>query len=132
MYSSVSAPARIYGTLKMHKFSSSNTFPRLIPIVSSLGTFNYDLACFLCDPLSSVVPDDYSCNNTFIFVSQIKNTNLSGKFLVSYDVTSLFTNIPLLEAIDIAINLIFNHNPNLNVKITLRTFLFHYITDLQW
>ena len=30
----------------------------------------------------------------------------------SYDVTSPFTNIPLEETIDIAINLIFNHNPN--------------------
>ena len=53
--------------------------------------------------------------NTFSFVSQIKNANLSKKFLVSYDVTSLFTNIPLQETIDIAINLIFNHNPNLNI-----------------
>ena len=49
------------------------------------------------------------------FVSQIKNANLFKKFLVSYDVTSLFTNIPLQETIDIAINLIFNHNPNLNI-----------------
>ena len=40
---------------------------------------------------------------------------LSKKFLVSYYVTSLFTNIPLQETIDIAINLIFNHNPNLNI-----------------
>ena len=39
------------------------------------------------------------------------------KFLVSYDVTSLFTNIPLQQTIDIdiAVNLIFNPNPNLNI-----------------
>ena len=49
------------------------------------------------------------------FVSQIKNASLSRKFLVSYDVTSLFTNIPLQETIDIAINLIFNPNPNLRI-----------------
>ena len=49
------------------------------------------------------------------FVSQIKNASLSRKFLVSYDVTSLFTNIPFQETIDVAINLIFNHNPNLNI-----------------
>ena len=52
LYPSNSAPARIYGTPKMHKFSSSDTFPRLCPIVSSIGTFNYDLAHFLCDLLS--------------------------------------------------------------------------------
>ena len=37
------------------------------------------------------------------------------KILVSYDVTSPFTNIPLQETIDIAINLVFNHNPNQNI-----------------
>ena len=61
------------------------------------------------------MPNDYSCKDTFSFVSQIKNANLSEKCLVSYDVTSLFTNIPLQETIDIAINLIFNPNPNLNI-----------------
>ena len=62
----------------------------------------------------------------FSFVSQIKNANLSKKILVSYDVTSLFTNIPLQETIDIAINLLFNHNPNLNItrKELKKLFLF--------
>ena len=75
----------------MHKFSPSNTFPKLSPILSSIGTFNYDLARFLCYLLSPVVPGDYSCKDTFSFVSQINNANLSGKFLVSYDVTSIIT-----------------------------------------
>ena len=55
LYPSGSAPARIYGTPKMHKFSSSNSFPKLRPIVSSIGTFNYDFARFLCDLLSFVI-----------------------------------------------------------------------------
>ena len=109
------ALAGIHGTPKMQKFSSNDSFPKFRPIVSSIGTFNYNLARFLCDLLSPLVPNDYSCKDTFSFVSQIKNANLSKKFLVSYDVTSLFTNIPLQETIDIAINLIFNHNPNLNI-----------------
>ena len=90
LYPCNSAPARIYGTPKMHKFSSSDSFPKLRPIVSSIGTFNYNLARFLCDLLSPLVPNDYSCKDTFSFVSQIKNANLSRKFLVSYDVTCFF------------------------------------------
>ena len=78
----------------MHKFSSSDSFPKLRPIV-------YDLVRFLCDLLSHLVPSDYSCKDTFSFVSQIKNTNLSKK-----------VPIPLEETIDIAINLIFDDNPN--------------------
>ena len=126
MYPSDSAPSRIYGTPKMHKFSPSDSFPKLFPIVSSIGIFNYNLARFLCDLLSSLVPNDYSCKDTFSFVSQIKNANLSKIFLVSYDVTSLFTNIPLQETIDIAINLTFNLNPNLNItkKELKKLFLF--------
>ena len=100
--------------------------PKLCPIISSIGTFNYNLARFLYDLLSPLVPNDYSCKDTFPFVSQIKNANLSKKFLVSYDVTSLFTNIPLQETIDIAINFILNHNPNLNItkKELKKLFLF--------
>ena len=126
LYPSGSAPARIYGTPKMHKFPSSDSFPKLRPIVSSIGTFTYNLARFLCDLVSPLVPNDYSCKDTFSFVSQIKNANLSKKFLVFYDVTSLFTNISLQETIDIAINLIFNHNPNLNItrKELKKLFLF--------
>ena len=115
LYPSGSAPARIYGTSKMHKFSTSDLFPKLCLIVSSIDTFNDILARFLCHLLSPFVTNDHSCKDTFSFVSQIKNANLSKIFLVSYDVTSLFTNIPLQETIDIAINLIFNHNPNLNI-----------------
>ena len=126
MYPCGSAPARICGAPKMHKLSSSDLFPKLRLIVSSTGTFNYNLAHFLCDLLSPLVPNDYSGKDTFSFVSQIKNANLSKKFLVSYDVTSLFTNIPLQETIDIAINLIFNHNPILNTtrKELKKLFLF--------
>ena len=99
---------------KMHKFFSSESFSRFCPIVSSIGTFN-NLSPFLCNLLSPLVPNDYSCKDTFSFVSQIKNANISKRFLVSYDVTSLFTNSPLQEIIDITIILIFNHNPNLNI-----------------
>ena len=119
LYPSGSAPARIYGTPKMHKFSSSDSFPKLRPIVSSIGTFNYNLVRFLCDLLSPLVPNDYSCKDTFFLNLRMQI------FPVSYDITSLFTNIPLQETIDIAINLIFNHNPNLNItKKNLKNFSF--------
>ena len=126
LYPSGSVPACVYGTPKMHKFFTSDSFPKLRPVVSSIGTFNYNLARFLCDLLSSLVPNDCSCKDTFSFVSQIKNANLCKKFLVSYDVTSLFTNIPLQETTAIAISLILNHNCNLTItkKELKKLFLF--------
>ena len=101
----------------MHEFSFSCLFSKLRPIVSSTVTFNCNLAHFLCDLLSLLVPNDYSCKDTLSFVPQINNVNLSKIFLVSYDITSLFTNIPLQKTINIAINLIFKLNPKLNITI---------------
>ena len=75
----------------------------------------------------------------FSFVSQIKNANLSKQCLASYDITSLFTNIPLQEAIEIGINLNFNDNPNLNIsrKELKNFFLFaasetHFISNSKF
>ena len=38
--------------------------------------------------------------------------------LIFHNATNVFTNIPLHETINIAINLIFNHNPNVNITRT--------------
>ena len=66
-YPSGSAPAPVYGTHKINKHSSSDSFPKLLPIFSSIDTFNYNLACFLCDLSSPLVSNDYSCKDTFSF-----------------------------------------------------------------
>ena len=71
---------------------------------SSISTFNYKLARFGYDILSPLLPNDYSCKDTFSFLSQIKNANFSQKLLVSYDVTRLFTTTPLQETVDIDLN----------------------------
>ena len=109
---------------------TSRSRSRRIQVIIFIFVKKVDLPHFLCDLLSPLVPNHYSCKDSFSFVSQIKNVNLSRKFLVSYDVTGLFTNIPLQETIDIAINLIFNHNPNINsTKKELKknfSFLLHH------
>ena len=48
-----------------------------------------------------------------MFIEEIKLVSETDKFLISFDVTSLFTNIPMSEAIDIATNLIFENNPDI-------------------
>ena len=40
--------------------------PKLCPIISSIGTFNYNLARFLYDLLSPLVPKDMNDNNELI------------------------------------------------------------------
>ena len=39
---------------------------------------------------------------------------MTGKFLIWFDVTSLFTNIPLSKSIDVSIHLIFENSSDIN------------------
>lgn len=53
---------------------------------------------------------------------------INNKFLVSFDVESLFINIPLNETIDIAVDLIFKHNPKFSIKKSDLKKLFSFAT----
>ena len=88
LYPFGSTPARIYdSTPKMHKFSSSDSFPKLRLIVSSVGTFKYNLARFFCHLLMITL-----AKKPFFFL-KLRMQIFPKKSLVSYDVASLFTNI---------------------------------------
>ena len=54
----------------------------------------------------------------FPFVREIQDIDFSDMFLVSYDVTSRFTNIPLSETIDLAVNAIFDSNTESDLKLS--------------
>ena len=49
--------------------------------------------------------------------------------MVSYDVTILFTNIPLNETINIAVEAIFENNPNIKITKSALTKLFKFATS---
>ena len=87
-------------------------------MVSSINTYNCNLAQYLGSLLTLHIPSEYSTKDSFTFIEEIKSVSVIEKFLISFDVTSLFTNIPLSEAIDIAINLIFENSPD--IKFTKR------------
>ena len=106
IYPTGSVPSRLYGLPKMHKISESTPFPPLRPIVSSVGAYNYKLAKYLTGLLQPCVPMDFSVKDTFSFVEEIQQTRYAENFMVSFDVVSLFTNVPLIESIDLAVDLI--------------------------
>ena len=97
----------------MHKSFSSGSIPPLQPIVSSIDTYNYKLAQYLGSLLSPHILSNFTTKDSFTFIEEIKQLNTYGKFLISFDVTSLFTNIPLEETINIAIHTIFENYPNI-------------------
>jgi len=99
----------------MHKFSSDDVNPSFRPIVSSIGTYNYNLAKYL-GVLLSPSASTFSCEGSFTFVKEVKEVRFLNKFMVSFDVTSLFTNIPLDETINIALDRIFTNHPNIKIS----------------
>ena len=65
--------------------------------------------------LDPIIPTSHCTKDSFTFCEEIKKVSATNRFLISYDVCSLFTSIPLKETIDIAVNLLFEHNPGLNI-----------------
>ena len=95
----------LYGLPKVHKTNCPTR-----PICSAVGTSTAGLSKFVTNIIK---PAATNCNgtdikDTFHFVDTIGNIDLRGKFLVSYDVRSLFTNVPLRETIDICLNRLYH------------------------
>ena len=93
-----SKPARFYGTVKLHKESTP-----LRPVVATCGTSTYGLAQKLVKILRPLVGSSGRIlRNTRNLVDSMENVKLEARErLVSYDVKSLCTSIPVDEAIEI-------------------------------
>ena len=128
IYPSGSKPATIYGLPKTHKLLS-NDFQHLSfrPIVTSIATNNYNLAKFLSELLDPVIRNEYCAKDSFTFCEEIQGVSANDYFLVSYDVCSLFTSIPLSETI--AVELIFQNKPNLKISKNELQQLFKFATS---
>ena len=129
IYPCGSQPARIYDTPKTHKLKSPTDTLTFRPIVSSIGTYNYNLAKFLTDMLDPAIPTEYCAKDSFSFYKEVQEVSSSNKFMISYDVCSLFTSIPLKETIDIAVNLIFDKYPDLKITRQELKKLFEFATS---
>ena len=87
-------PSIMWGLCKVHKDIIGNFLP-FRPILSAINIPNYKLAKFLVPILKSLISNEYT----------VKRKHRC--FMESVDVDSLFTNIPLEEAIDICTNTLF-------------------------
>ena len=96
LFSSGSASGILYGLPKTHK-----TGVPVRPVLSTIGTFNYSLAKFLVPIIEPLTTNQYTLKNSFAYVEDVRKLNFHNKVLASFDVQSLFTNIPLNETINI-------------------------------
>ena len=67
-------------------------------ILSAPGTYYYALAKWLDEKLKPLSVNRYTVSDTFSFAEEIQNRVIDqNDNLVNFDVTSLFTNVPLQE-----------------------------------
>ena len=79
--------------------------------------------------LTPFIPDDNCTKDTFTFVKELNQVSANNSLMISYDVVSLFTNVPLSETIDIAVNLIFENKPELKISRKELKKLFEFATS---
>ena len=92
--------AHLYGLPKTHKATLS-----MRPILSATGTYNHKLAKWLEEKLKPLSINEYTITDAFDFADEVRNLSVNeDDILVSYDVTALFTNVPLDETINILVN----------------------------
>ena len=111
-----------------HKILFDSDDSSLRPIVSSIGTYNYNLAKLLTEPIDIVMPKEHCAKS---FCEEIQQVSNNDNFLVWCDVCSLFTSIPLQETIEIAVELIFENNPQLKVTKRELKQLFNFATSVS-
>ena len=98
MYPTGAVSPKYYGLPKIHKAGTP-----LRPIISSIGTATYNTANELARILKPLVgTSTHHVQNTRDFIDQIKEVRLKdGESIMPYDVTSLFTSVPIKPALDI-------------------------------
>ena len=85
----------------------------LRPIISMSGSAAYDISRWLARLLDPVVElfSSRCVKGSFEFVDKLKNADVpSNRIMCSYDVVSLFTNVPLDPTIEICRQTLFHHN----------------------
>ena len=103
LYPSGSCPGKFYGIAKMHKLLANNVddLP-LRPVISNIGTVTYQTAKYLAKLLLPLGTSECTISNTKTFVKRIRKMKVPVRFnMVPFDVTSLFTNVPLDKTIEI-------------------------------
>ena len=113
--------AHLYGLPKTHKEKLA-----MRPILSATGTYtcNYKLAKWLDEKLKPLSTNEHTIGDIFSFADDLQEMEISDRdILVSYDVSALFTNVPVDETIGILARKAFqddwfNKEYNLNITET--------------
>lgn len=105
-YSSGSQLGILYGLPKVHK----QNIP-IRPILSACTAHNFTLGKHLIPIVEQLSHNEYMLRNSYEFVDSIKSVpNADKQYMCSFDVESLYTNVPVTESIELILNRIYIDN----------------------
>ncbi|CAF3386823.1 unnamed protein product [Rotaria sp. Silwood2] len=114
LQSTCSSLSVFYGLPKIHK----TEYP-IRPIISTIGSFQYELSKYLAKAIKDSSPQaDSYIKDAFEFVKKIKSTILDKEksyMMCSFDVESLYTNVPVEEAINVTLDFMFKPTKNISI-----------------
>ena len=132
LYLCGSRPGILYGMAKVHK-PVTDRCASFRPILSETNTPSYKLAKFLVPLLTPLTSNDYTIKDSFSFAEEVSSFDCAH-YMTSFDIESLFTNIPLEETINICVNKLFKNNTKVNnlTKESFRSMLELAILDFSF
>ena len=108
-------PARMYGTAKTHKFQNIKEITsdniKFRPIIDQTGSLTYNASQIIASYLKPLCYNEYTIKDTQSFSIQLQELPplADNEEDVSYDVISLFTNIPVYDTINYILDQIYKH-----------------------
>ena len=101
----------------------TGSVPPMRPILSMPGSAYYKVAEYVAEHLANVPQCNINTSTTEI-CEKIKELRLEDdEELISYDVVSMYTNVPVLEAIQVCTDMLYNLKPDKRPKIDKDTFI---------
>ena len=97
-----SRPGVMYGLPKIHK----QDVP-MRPILSMSGSFNHSLSRYMVPVLAPLSRNEFTVHDSFEFVKEISLATNKNYTMASFDIKSLYTNVPVAETCNIVLNKIF-------------------------
>ena len=102
----------MYGLAKVHRIVKDD-LPSFRPILSAIGRPTQKLAKFLVLMLEPLTTSEYFIKDSFTFAEELQSFD-SKLVMTSFDIESLFTNIPLQETIDLWVENLFKNRAHID------------------
>ena len=130
-------PARMYGSAKTHKFENYEDITvenlKLRPIMDQSGTMVYTASQIIAEYISPLNNSKYIIKDTTTFPDILaENPIKEDEEDISYDVVSLFTNVPVEETIEYILDEIYvkkSLKPICSNRLIMKRFLKRLTTD---